>query len=172
MRCPTEWPAWGPAVSCMHAVCCAGLAPAEQIVVLDKLDYCASVNNLASIMDQPNVKVRWLHSMCWQQPHRPAGQGCPNKGCEALRMICLGGCVLEPWTLCHTAAAGQPLCMQLYRRACEASLFLQRQQPFRKAGAHYFPCSSNTSMGAWVSCHGHTCLSSNTCCAVVGALLA
>lgn len=29
-----------------------------QIVVLDKLDYCASVNNLESVIDQPNVKVR------------------------------------------------------------------------------------------------------------------
>lgn len=35
-------------------LCCACL----QIVVLDKLDYCASVNNLESVIDQPNVKVR------------------------------------------------------------------------------------------------------------------
>jgi dTDP-D-glucose 4,6-dehydratase len=28
-----------------------------QIVVLDKLDYCASVKNLESVIDQPNVKV-------------------------------------------------------------------------------------------------------------------
>jgi hypothetical protein len=29
-----------------------------QIVVLDKLDYCASMNNLTSIKDKPNFKVR------------------------------------------------------------------------------------------------------------------
>jgi len=28
-----------------------------QIVVLDKMDYCASVRNLESVIDQPNVKV-------------------------------------------------------------------------------------------------------------------
>jgi dTDP-D-glucose 4,6-dehydratase len=28
-----------------------------QIVVLDKLDYCASIRNLESVIDQPNVKV-------------------------------------------------------------------------------------------------------------------
>lgn len=28
-----------------------------QIVVLDKMDYCASVKNLHSVIDQPNVKV-------------------------------------------------------------------------------------------------------------------
>lgn len=28
-----------------------------QIVVLDKLDYCASIRNLESVIEQPNVKV-------------------------------------------------------------------------------------------------------------------
>lgn len=31
--------------------------PHYKIVVLDKMDYCASVNNLAGVMDQPNVKL-------------------------------------------------------------------------------------------------------------------
>jgi dTDP-D-glucose 4,6-dehydratase len=36
-----------------------------QIVVLDKLDYCASVKNLDSVIDQPNVKVGGKgHSWC------------------------------------------------------------------------------------------------------------
>jgi dTDP-D-glucose 4,6-dehydratase len=29
-----------------------------QIVVLDKLDYCASMNNLSTVKDKPNFKVR------------------------------------------------------------------------------------------------------------------
>jgi hypothetical protein len=30
--------------------------------VLDKLDYCASVRNLESVIEQPNVKVSWLNN--------------------------------------------------------------------------------------------------------------
>jgi hypothetical protein len=29
-----------------------------QIVVLDKLDYCATLNNLSAVADSPNFKVR------------------------------------------------------------------------------------------------------------------
>ena len=32
--------------------------PALQVVVLDKLDYCASLHNLDTVMDCPNFKVR------------------------------------------------------------------------------------------------------------------
>ncbi len=46
-------------------ICRGSLNPAPQpgpcccvqIVVLDKLDYCASMNNLASVKDKPNFKV-------------------------------------------------------------------------------------------------------------------
>ena len=34
----------------------ACLLPALQIVVLDKLDYCATLNNLASVRSHPNFK--------------------------------------------------------------------------------------------------------------------
>jgi hypothetical protein len=40
---------WGP-------FCCPGLV--LQVVVLDKMDYCASLRNLASVIDKPNCKVR------------------------------------------------------------------------------------------------------------------
>lgn len=31
-----------------------------QVVVIDKMDYCASLNNLSSVRDKPNFKVRIL----------------------------------------------------------------------------------------------------------------
>ena len=36
-----------------------------QITVLDKLDYCATLNNLSDIRDKPNFKVLQLTCMLW-----------------------------------------------------------------------------------------------------------
>ena len=35
-----------------------------QVVVLDKLDYCASLKNLDSLKGRPNFKVRSLQAIC------------------------------------------------------------------------------------------------------------
>jgi dTDP-D-glucose 4,6-dehydratase len=43
------------------------LCRTSQVVVLDKLDYCASLHNLDSVKDCPNFKVR----------HTAYGQGLP-----------------------------------------------------------------------------------------------
>lgn len=38
--------------------------PGYKIVVLDKLDYCASLRNLESVIRLPNVKARPLSPPC------------------------------------------------------------------------------------------------------------
>ena len=55
--------------------------PNPQVVVLDKLDYCASINNLDAVKDCPNFEVRepfivWTvhiasRSKCWQRTWDP-----------------------------------------------------------------------------------------------------
>lgn len=52
-----------------------------QIVVLDKLDYCASVKNLDSIIDQPNVKVGgWARQAATRGMHSSGSCKCSSSG--------------------------------------------------------------------------------------------